>query len=70
MLPHGDDFGLHALKVDCQAYKVCQDRDLVPEMVFLLGRMGNNRQALTIIIERMGDVNRVGSCCNAPAFQG
>lgn len=28
-------------------------------MVFLLGRMGNNRQALTIIIERMGDVNRV-----------
>jgi len=40
------------------AYNVCQDRDLVPEMVFLLGRMGNNRQALTIIIERMGDVNR------------
>lgn len=30
-------------------------------MVFLLGRMGNNRQALTLIIERLGDVNRV-SC--------
>jgi vacuolar protein sorting-associated protein 41 len=28
-------------------------------MVFLLGRMGNNKQALTLIIERLGDVNRV-----------
>ncbi|TEB23793.1 vacuolar protein sorting-associated protein 41 [Coprinellus micaceus] len=41
-----------------QAYKVCKDRDLVPEMVFLLGRMGNNKQALTLIIERLGDVHR------------
>ncbi|OCH94458.1 vacuolar protein sorting-associated protein 41 [Obba rivulosa] len=41
-----------------EAYKVCCDRDLVPEMVFLLGRMGNNKQALTLIIERLGDVNR------------
>ncbi|KAF5322517.1 hypothetical protein D9619_000186 [Psilocybe cf. subviscida] len=40
------------------AYKECQDRDLVPEMVFLLGRMGNNRDALTLIIERLGDVHR------------
>jgi hypothetical protein len=30
-------------------------------MVYLLGRMGgdNNKQALTLIIERLGDVNRV-----------
>jgi len=41
-----------------QAYRVCNDRDMVPEMVFLLGRMGNNKQALTLIIERLGDVNR------------
>jgi hypothetical protein len=27
-------------------------------MVFLLGRMGSNKQALTLIIERLGDVNR------------
>ncbi|KAF7301087.1 Vacuolar assembling protein [Mycena indigotica] len=40
------------------AYRVCEERSLVPEMVFLLGRMGNNRQALTLIIERLGDVNR------------
>lgn len=26
-------------------------------MVFLLGQMGNNKKALTIIIERLGDVN-------------
>lgn len=42
-----------------QAYNVCKERDLVTEMVFLLGRMGNNKQALTLIIERLGDVNRV-----------
>ncbi|KAI0345141.1 vacuolar protein sorting-associated protein 41 [Trametopsis cervina] len=41
-----------------EAYQVCNERNLVLEMVFLLGRMGNNRQALTLIIERLGDVNR------------
>ncbi|KAJ7446892.1 hypothetical protein B0H11DRAFT_2083691 [Mycena galericulata] len=40
------------------AYRVCDERGLVPEMVFLLGRMGNNKQALTLIIERLGDVHR------------
>ena len=40
------------------AYRVCKERDFVPEMVFLLGRMGNNKQALTLIIERLGDVER------------
>ncbi|KAI6043752.1 hypothetical protein EDC04DRAFT_2951962 [Pisolithus marmoratus] len=40
------------------AYNICKDRDLVPEMVFLLGRMGNNKQALTLIIERIGDVQQ------------
>ncbi|KAI5121199.1 hypothetical protein M0805_006000 [Coniferiporia weirii] len=41
-----------------KAYSVCKERDYVTEMVFLLGRMGNNKQALTLIIERLGDVNR------------
>ncbi|EIW51779.1 vacuolar protein sorting-associated protein 41 [Trametes versicolor FP-101664 SS1] len=41
-----------------EAYNVCNERDLVPEMVFLLGRMGNNKKALNLIIERLGDVNR------------
>lgn len=41
-----------------KAYQVCKGHDFVPEMVFLLGRMGNNRQALMLIIERLGDVKR------------
>ncbi|KAM0792872.1 hypothetical protein ACM66B_002635 [Microbotryomycetes sp. NB124-2] len=41
-----------------KAYKVCDERDLVPEMVFLLGRMGDNRRALNLIIDRLGDVQR------------
>lgn len=31
----------------------------MPEMVFLLGRMGDNKRALNLIIERLGDVQRV-----------
>jgi len=42
-----------------KAYEVCKERDFVPEMVFLLGRMGNSKQALMLIIERLGDVQRV-----------
>ncbi|KAJ3825366.1 hypothetical protein F5880DRAFT_1638492, partial [Lentinula raphanica] len=41
-----------------KAYQVCQERDLIPEMVFLLGRMGDNKKALGLIIERLGDVER------------
>ncbi|PRQ73281.1 vacuolar assembling protein VPS41 [Rhodotorula toruloides] len=41
-----------------RAYKICDNRDLVPEMVFLLGRMGDNKRALNLIIERLGDVER------------
>lgn len=41
-----------------QAYRICESQDLIPEMVFLLGRMGDNKRALGIIIERMGDVHR------------
>ncbi|KAG6812138.1 hypothetical protein H0H92_004137 [Tricholoma furcatifolium] len=40
------------------AYNVCHARDLVPEMVFLLGKMGDNKAALMLIIERLGDVQR------------
>jgi hypothetical protein len=44
-----------------KALKICRERDYVTEMVFLLGRMGNNKQALMLIIERLGDVQRVSS---------
>ncbi|KAI8987337.1 hypothetical protein BDF20DRAFT_814816 [Mycotypha africana] len=39
-----------------KAFKLCEKKDLVPEMVFILGRMGNNKKALMLIIERLGDV--------------
>lgn len=42
-------------------YQVCKAKDFVHEMVFLLGRMGNNRQALTLLIEKIGDVHQVSS---------
>ncbi|KZP00266.1 vacuolar protein sorting-associated protein 41 [Calocera viscosa TUFC12733] len=41
-----------------RAYRICKQRDFVPEQVFLLGRMGNNKAALNLIIERLGDVKR------------
>ncbi|KAI8073983.1 hypothetical protein BC940DRAFT_363920 [Gongronella butleri] len=41
-----------------KAYRVCEQRDLVPEMVFILGRMGDNKKALMLIINRLGDVQR------------
>ncbi|KAI9339039.1 hypothetical protein BDR26DRAFT_396978 [Obelidium mucronatum] len=40
------------------AYELCELRDLVPEMVYLLGKMGNNRKALLLVIERLGDVKQ------------
>lgn len=50
-----------------QAYKICDARDLVPEMVFLLGRMGDNKRALNLIIERLGDVQRVRPAFPSPS---
>eukprot|EP00112_Aurelia_sp_Birch-Aquarium-sp1_P017987 Seg4227.1 transcript_id=Seg4227.1/GoldUCD/mRNA.D3Y31 product="Vacuolar protein sorting-associated protein 41" protein_id=Seg4227.1/GoldUCD/D3Y31 len=41
-----------------KAFKVCEDRDYIPEMVFLLGRMGNSKKALTMIIEREQDIRK------------
>jgi hypothetical protein len=41
-----------------QAFRVCELHDYVPEMVFLLGRVGDNKRALNLIIERLNDVSR------------
>ncbi|KAI8897190.1 hypothetical protein BC833DRAFT_527326 [Globomyces pollinis-pini] len=40
-----------------EAYQLCLDRDLVPEMIYLLGKMGKNSESLKLIIQRVGDVN-------------
>ncbi|KAI9281912.1 hypothetical protein BY458DRAFT_468772 [Sporodiniella umbellata] len=47
----------HYISLD-KAYKKCEDKDLVPEMVYLLGRMGDNKKALMLIIKRLDDVQR------------
>lgn len=49
-----------------KAHQVCERRDLINETVFLLGRMGNNKQALTLIIERLADVSKVSICLSVP----
>ncbi|KAJ1962828.1 Vacuolar protein sorting-associated protein 41 [Dispira parvispora] len=40
------------------AFRVCEARDMVPEMVYLLGRMGDSHQALQLILRRLHDVPR------------
>ena len=42
-----------------EAYEICEQLDLVPEMVYLLGKMGNSRKALMLLIERVADVKGV-----------
>lgn len=42
-----------------QAYDICVKRDLLREQVFILGRMGNAKQALAVIINNLGDIEEV-----------
>ncbi|KAM1040502.1 hypothetical protein TB2_029341 [Malus domestica] len=39
-----------------KAYEICIGRDLLREQVFILGRMGNAKQALAVIINKLGDI--------------
>lgn len=39
-----------------KAYEICVKRDLLREQVFILGRMGNSKQALAVIINQLGDI--------------
>lgn len=45
------------------ALDVCQNNSFYPEMVFLLGRIGNTRDALQIIIEQLQDINQAITFC-------
>jgi hypothetical protein len=42
-----------------KAHEVCRKKQLWREVVFLLGRMGNTNEALTLLIEKLKDVNEV-----------
>ncbi|CAB3979402.1 vacuolar sorting-associated 41 homolog [Paramuricea clavata] len=41
-----------------KALNECKQRELIEEMVFLLGRMGNNKEALHLIIEKEANVEK------------
>lgn len=46
-----------------EALDVCQSNEFYPEMVFLLGRIGNTKEALQIIIEQLNDINQAINFC-------
>ncbi|XP_075973068.1 vacuolar protein sorting-associated protein light [Anticarsia gemmatalis] len=46
-----------------EALDVCQSNEFYPEMVFLLGRIGNTREALHIIIKQLNDINQAINFC-------
>lgn len=46
-----------------EALDVCQSNEFYPEMVFLLGRIGNTREALQIIIEKLNDIHQAINFC-------
>ncbi|XP_013188237.1 vacuolar protein sorting-associated protein 41 homolog [Amyelois transitella] len=46
-----------------EALDVCQSNEFYPEMVFLLGRIGNTREALQIIIEQLHDIKQAINFC-------
>lgn len=47
------------------ALRLCEQRRLYPEMVFVLGRMGNARQALALLLEQMRDVPQAMAFCQS-----
>ena len=50
------------------ALGVCEQRGLVREQVFILGRMGSASQALHLIIQRLADIPQVPIAASAPAM--
>jgi hypothetical protein len=58
--------------VSSQAYsleaaaELCERRNLVREQVFVLGRMGNSRHALNLIISRLADIPQACPCFVTP----
>ncbi|CAH3999461.1 vacuolar protein sorting-associated protein 41 homolog [Pieris brassicae] len=46
-----------------EALDICHENEFYPEMVFLLGRIGNTREALQIIIENLKDINQAINFC-------
>ena len=54
------DFLKNSMSYDItEAYKICERKHYIPEMVYLLAKMGNNKKALMLIIEKLRDVKAV-----------
>lgn len=45
------------------AYDICKRESFYPEMVYLLDQMGNTKEALTIIMHKMNDVQMAIEFC-------
>ncbi|KAG4305528.1 hypothetical protein PORY_001084 [Pneumocystis oryctolagi] len=41
-----------------KAYKICELRNYISEQIFILGRIGDNKKALTLIIEKLNDIDQ------------
>lgn len=52
-------FNLLNFEDQFQAYHICVKKELIKEQVFILGRMGNSKQALAVIINNLGDIEEV-----------
>lgn len=46
-----------------EALNICQERKLFPEMVYLLARMGNSKEALVLMTEKLGDIRQATEFC-------
>lgn len=46
-----------------EALNICQERFFYPEMVYLLGRIGNTKEALILIMQELGDIDRAINFC-------
>lgn len=46
-----------------KALDVCKRRKYYPEMAYLLGRMGNNREKLNLVVNKLCDINQAIEIC-------
>ncbi|XP_063933970.1 vacuolar protein sorting-associated protein 41 homolog [Zophobas morio] len=55
LLPFLEDSRYYNLE---EAYETCKRHSLVPEMVYLLGKIGDNKSALRLILDTIGDISK------------
>jgi hypothetical protein len=63
VMPFIASAGADVAHCDVAHWRRWQAQLLYPEMVFILGRMGNAKQALKLIIDKLGDVAQANRAC-------